>query len=207
MESPIPSLAAILSSSDEPTSPLATTLSVLFESSQILFDRLVPQLATSFGSGPKVDSYTALIDRAISTIDGWDDAQKAQFVAGHPRIGESQHLSKFSANEQGVAGAHTQLNPAPPEVLERLAHLNACYERTYPGLRYITFVNGRSRAVIAEEMEDVLGFTHSLEKSEPPLSACKVVDVGGPTWTGEVNRAVTDVGRITKSRLDKLGLV
>jgi len=31
--------------------------------------------------------------------------------------------------------------------------LNAFYEETYPNLRYITFVNGRSRAEIVPELE------------------------------------------------------
>lgn len=31
--------------------------------------------------------------------------------------------------------------------------LNSLYEESYPGLRYTTFVNGRSRAEIAQEME------------------------------------------------------
>lgn len=194
MDSPIPSLETVLSSSPESTSPLATTLSVLFEPSPILFDRLVPELATSFASGSKVDSYTALIDRATGVIDAWDDQQKAQFVAGHPRIGESQHLSALSANEQGASSTSITIASTPPEVLERLAELNARYEKTYPGLRYITFVNGRSRAEIAQEIEGVLS-----SKQEP-------VEVGGDQWTRELNRAVTDVDRIAKSRLSKLGI-
>lgn len=31
--------------------------------------------------------------------------------------------------------------------------LNSLYEEMYPGLRYTTFVNGRSRAAIASELE------------------------------------------------------
>lgn len=72
--------------------------------------------------------------------------------------------------------------------------LNARYEKVYPGLRYITFVNGRSRAEIAQEIEGVLS------------SNQESVEVGGDQWTRELNRAVTDVGRIAKSRLNKLGI-
>lgn len=194
MDSPIPSLETVLSSSPESTSPLATTLSVLFEPSPILFDRLVPELANSFASGSKVDSYTSLIDRAIGVIDAWDDQQKAQFVTGHPRIGENQHISTLSANEQGASSASIKTASTPPEVLERLAELNARYEKIYPGLRYITFVNGRSRAEIAQEIEGVLS------------SKQESVEVGGDQWTRELNRAVADVGRIAKSRLNKLGI-
>ena len=48
------------------------------------------------------------------------NARKAAFVAGHPRIGEVHNLSRLSAGEQAAAAT-------PPEVLARLAHLNACY--------------------------------------------------------------------------------
>ena len=84
--------------------------------------------------------------------------------------------------------------------------MNACYEYRYPGLRYITFVNGRSRAVIMEEMEGVLGFEGSLSASEPAVDSVKKMDVGGKEWKAELSRAVTDVGRIAKSRLRTLGV-
>jgi 2-oxo-4-hydroxy-4-carboxy--5-ureidoimidazoline (OHCU) decarboxylase len=84
-------------------------------------------------------------------------------------------------------------------------YLNACYERTYPGLRYISFVNGRSRAAIAAEIEDVLGIEHSLDSEEPALETFEAADVGGNRWKGELDRATKDVGRIAKSRLKSLG--
>ncbi|KAF7977096.1 hypothetical protein HWV62_4683 [Athelia sp. TMB] len=199
--SPLPPLATILASSPEPTSPLATALSVLFEPSPILLAQLVPQLAHAFAaeSQPKPSSYAALIDTAITTITAWPAAQQAAFVAAHPRIGESAALSALSAQEQGGAA------PTPPAVLARLAHLNACYEATYPGLRYVTFVAGRPRAAIAEELEDVLGVAHSLG-TEPLLSTCVPEPVEGPKWQAELKRAVVDVGRIAKARLGALGL-
>jgi len=107
-------------------------------------------------------------------------------------------MSNLSAKEQGAITS--------PEVLGRLAHLNACYEYTYPGLRYITFANGRNRAAIAEEIEDVLGIEHSLQSGEPPLQMFEAVDVGGKKWIDELNRAVQDVGRIAKNRLKSLGV-
>jgi len=91
-------------------------------------------------------------------------------------------------------------------VLARLAHLNACYERRYLGLRYITFVNGRSRGAIAEEMEDVLGVEHSLSPDQPDIGGIESVSVGGVEWKAELDRAVADVGQIAKSRLRALGV-
>lgn len=36
---------------------------------------------------------------------------------------------------------------------EQLKQLNEEYERAFPGLRYVTFVQGRSRTVIMEDMK------------------------------------------------------
>lgn len=140
------------------------------------------------------------MDAAIALIDGWDDELKKEFVAGHPRIGESKGLSSLSAKEQGAA----KVQATPPEVLERLSHLNKCYEHVYPGLRYITFVNGRSRAAIAEELENVLGLQHG--GVEQGVETLKVERVGSGKWKAELGRAVEDVGKIAKSRLAGLGV-
>ncbi|KAJ7281910.1 Oxo-4-hydroxy-4-carboxy-5-ureidoimidazoline decarboxylase [Mycena rebaudengoi] len=183
---------------DVDASHLANVLSVLFEPSDILFSALVPQLAAST---EKFTSYTALIDAAIVQVASWDMALSAQFIEGHPRIGETKNLSAHSAKEQG---ATSTVAPTPPEVLARLAHLNACYERRYSGLRYITFVNGRSRAAIAREMEDVLELPHSLSPDQPPVEEIKQIERGSRAWNSELERAVLDVGRIAKSRLSAI---
>ena len=65
-------------------------------------------------------------------------------------------------------------------------------------------MNGRSRAAIVKEIEDVLGIEHSLEAGNPPLEKFEAVDVGGSKWKSELNRATQDVGRIAKSRLKAL---
>ena len=46
-----------------------------------------------------------------------------------------------------------QLNTGGEEEAQKLRHLNDEYEKTYPGLRYVVFVNGRSRPVIMEDMK------------------------------------------------------
>jgi 2-oxo-4-hydroxy-4-carboxy--5-ureidoimidazoline (OHCU) decarboxylase len=196
----LPPLSNILSNPAE----LDAALSILFEPSPILTSTLVPQLSSTLAQEPFITSYTELIDIAISTINTWDDELRAQFIAGHPRIGESNDLSNLSAKEQGASTSTDATAATPPDVLRRLAHLNACYERAYPGLRYITFVNGRSRAVIAEEIEDVLGVEHSLEDGEPPLEMFEAYDAGEERWKDELNRATEDVGRIAKNRLNTL---
>ncbi|KAJ3515396.1 hypothetical protein NMY22_g14465 [Coprinellus aureogranulatus] len=205
----LPSLSDIQKyGSSSPESPLAKALSILFEHSPVLLSKLEPQLheivayKASSSTHTPLESYTHLIDLSLSEIFKWDIPSQAEFISGHPRIGENSNLSKLSAKEQGALG----LKPTPPEVLARLAHLNALYEARYPGLRYITFVNGRSRAVIAEEMEDVLGIGHSLDPSQPAVESVRPIEQGSEEWLRELKRAVLDVGRIAKSRLGALGV-
>ncbi|KAH9888847.1 OHCU decarboxylase-domain-containing protein [Cubamyces lactineus] len=198
--SPLPPLLEALSdSSGKEDGPLARALALLFEPSPVLYRTLVPAVATHIQSTPPVLSYYALIDVSLEVISSWSDAQKAEFIAGHPRIGEVKGLSQLSAQEQAAKAT-------PPEVLARLAHLNACYEHRYPGLIYITFVNGRSRAEIKDEMEDVLGLEHSLSPDEPPVESMQSEEIGSDEWKKELERAVVDVGQIAKSRLKNLGI-
>ncbi|KAF9480493.1 hypothetical protein BDN70DRAFT_877474 [Pholiota conissans] len=198
----VPALPEIQNSPSNPHSPLATALELLFEHSPVLVDVLEPQLSIVLKASPSFVSYADLVDTALSEIAKWDVEAQAEFIAGHPRIGESKNLSTLSANEQG---AHA-VKPTPPEVLARLAHLNACYEIKYPGLRYITFVNGRSRATIAEEMEAMLGLARSLSKEDPIIESISPVEFGSHDWRSELERAIYDIGRIAKSRLGALGL-
>jgi 2-oxo-4-hydroxy-4-carboxy--5-ureidoimidazoline (OHCU) decarboxylase len=69
-----------------------------------------------------------------------------------------------------------------------LAQLNDEYERLFPGLRYIIFVAGRSRAELLPEFE-------------------RIVDEGRQgkrTWQSELDRAIDDIWRIAGDRASKL---
>jgi len=194
----LPSIQDVRSSfSDSPPQLLADALALLFEPSSILIDELVPQIAAT--DAGELQSCSNLIDRAIDIVLQWDWGKQAEFVGGHPRIGEVKGLSALSAAEQSNA-----VVPTPPEVLHRLEILNAVYEQRYPGLVYITFVNGRSRAAIAEEMERKL----AAEGVLPSMKPDQITPRGVPSeeWCAEVARAVQDVGKIAKSRLEKLGV-
>ncbi|KAI9064107.1 hypothetical protein FKP32DRAFT_1625852 [Trametes sanguinea] len=198
--SPLPPLLeAVSDTSGQEDGPLARALALLFEPSPVLYSTLVPALISHIQNAPPILSYHALIDASLGVIASWPADLKAQFIAGHPRIGEVKGLSQLSAQEQAAKAT-------PPEVLARLAHLNACYEHRYPGLVYITFVNGRSRAEIKDEMEEALGIEHSLSPDEPPVHSVGQVEVGGEEWRRELERAIADVGRIAKSRLKALGV-
>lgn len=70
----------------------------------------------------------------------------AKIIAAHPRLGPSKDsLSSHSTEEQkSLSGSK--------EEAKMLADLNEQYERTFPGLRYVVFVAGRSRETIMENM-------------------------------------------------------
>lgn len=179
---------------------IAIILSILFEHSVILDNKVSPDLAKqisdpSFLDHPK--SYHDLIDLAASHIQKLEVQDRTAFIAGHPRIGEVSNLSAMSAAEQ--ASRRTS-----PEVLHQLEQLNTAYEKAYPGLRYITFVNGRTRAEIVPELEGVLGFTGGVENYKP--EPIVVHQVGSQEWEAELDRAVHDVILIAKARLIALGL-
>ncbi|KIK55386.1 hypothetical protein GYMLUDRAFT_47943 [Collybiopsis luxurians FD-317 M1] len=187
----LPSLESILSTttySPDPNSPLAATLSALYEPSEVLISSLVPQVygilksqsgrersgsddasSTLDATGITITSYTELIDLSMSVVRSWDVDLRAAFIKGHPRIGETRKevlaKSKFSSREQGIEGDLSESKSAappttPPAVLARLSHLNTFYEHRYPGLVYIVFVNGRSREEIVRVLEGHLGLAH-----------------------------------------------
>ena len=193
----LPPVSEIYASGDvSHNGPLARAFTTLFEPSSTLFEFLVPSV-TAIIANPRSHvprrTYNALIDIAISELNEWPHGQQADFVGGHPRIGEIKGLSALSASEQA---AHA----TPPEILVRLSELNEEYERRYPGLRYITFVNGRSRKMIMEEMEEKLGIDDDWQEGDNK----DVHRQGSDEWVLEVRRALKDIGHIAKSRLAAL---
>ena len=199
----LPSLDEIRQSSSD--DPLKSVVSTLFERSPVLDEHLIPTLAAA---STTFTSYTDLIDRSASIIRSWPPHLRSAFISGHPRIGEQnpEHLSALSAEEQARRFAE-------PWVIERLAWLNELYEGRYEGLRYVTFVNGRTRREVMEEMEGALGVPEKAKGPECQTRRLeeeverKAVDVGGEVWSKELERAVGDVILIAKDRVRKLGLV
>ncbi|KAF8498531.1 Oxo-4-hydroxy-4-carboxy-5-ureidoimidazoline decarboxylase [Russula emetica] len=190
----LPSVTEIYASRDTSRDgPLARAFATLFEPSPALFEFLVPSVITIVEDSRRHiprRTFNALINNGIRELDDWPHSQQASFIGGHPRIGEVKGLSALSASEQA---AHA----TAPEILARLLELNEEYERRYPGLRYITFVNGRSRKMIMEEMEEKLGVGDGWEKGDSK----EVHPLGSEEWVSEVRRALKDIGEIAKSRL------
>jgi hypothetical protein len=115
---------------------LAKALSTLFEPSPSLHSLLVPSVALRLTAdfplspssstepassilteispaSPPIASYAALVDLCERVAQGWTWDQKADFVGGHPMIGEVKVLSTLSGAEQGGAV------PTPRPVLDR----------------------------------------------------------------------------------------
>ena len=137
-----------------PDADITVALDLLFEPSVVLHDLALPTIRAA-----PFDSYPALINAlrgqllsvAASADDSGPDARKPLYdiLGSHPRLGEpkKEALSAQSAAEQkqlqGGGGG---------DEARRLAALNKEYEERFPGLRYVVFVNGRSRDVIMEDM-------------------------------------------------------
>jgi 2-oxo-4-hydroxy-4-carboxy--5-ureidoimidazoline (OHCU) decarboxylase len=148
-----PFLPAIASLSTLPDPALISTLDLLFEPAPELHTLALPTMrALSFAS------YNELIDTlrdqllTIAKAGGTDPEVVGPLHAilgSHPRLGEKKKntLSAQSAQEQ------KQLQGGDSSEAERLAALNHEYEDRFPGLRYVVFVNGRSREVIMEDMK------------------------------------------------------
>jgi 2-oxo-4-hydroxy-4-carboxy--5-ureidoimidazoline (OHCU) decarboxylase len=84
--------------------------------------------------------------------------------------------------------------------------LNALYESVYPRLRYITFVAGRSRAQVAEDVERFL-LKPTEEKDDEGSSAPPAThQVGSKEWKEELERALGDIFQIAKARLKGMGV-
>ena len=115
----------------------------LFEGAGPLIERL--RTAAPFASG------SAMLARARQILSELGEAEQIAVINAHPRIGERPERvraqSALSFKEQGYDRDQT-----PPEVLLRLAHLNAEYEQKF-GFRFVVFVNRRSQEALVPVLE------------------------------------------------------
>lgn len=85
-----------------------------------------------------------------------------------------------------------------------LARLNAIYEAKYPGLRFVTYVAGRSRAAVAEELASLLGEKTAALKDAEDLSKDDVRAQDTKEWQSELERASDALWEIAVDRAGKL---
>ncbi|KAK6080781.1 OHCU decarboxylase [Seiridium cupressi] len=135
-----------------------------------------PGPSQSPGSEPAFDSYASLIQHIGSLLQQLAHSeepsarQKLHGVLGsHPRLGAKKVDSAQSQAEQA------SLNAGAAEEGEKLKTLNEEYEAKFPGLRYVVFVNGRSRPVIMENMRQRIDRGDIKEEEQEAIRA--MVDI------------------------------
>ncbi|PNS19363.1 hypothetical protein CAC42_2540 [Sphaceloma murrayae] len=154
-----PSLPTIEQIRSLSTEQRAHILDLLFEPSQQLHTLTVELLATQ--AFTSYDDLIAAVGVQLTELaespSTSDTAWLEGILGSHPRLGAKKVDSAQSQAEQA------NLQKGSEAEAEQLKKLNEEYERTYPGLRYVVFVNGRDRPTIMEDMkrrialEDVKG--------------------------------------------------
>ena len=143
----------------------------LFEPSQTLHKIYVSTLRES-----TFLNYAEMISDVRLKLEGLAQSSKSddidmldQVLGSHPRLGEKKVDSAQSRAEQA------QLAPQDDPENEKLAEMNNLYEDTFPGLRYVVFVNGRSRLAVLEDMQARINrYNLSLERSEAIKAMCDI---------------------------------
>ncbi|KAI8961046.1 Oxo-4-hydroxy-4-carboxy-5-ureidoimidazoline decarboxylase [Daldinia sp. FL1419] len=133
------------------------TLDLLFEPSQDLHLIAVPAIrnSTPFSSYPSLIEYVGdlLFQLADNPTTADSRAELHAILSSHPRLGEEKVDSAQSRAEQAHLNANSASDVKEGEAA-RLKALNEEYEARFPGLRYIVFVNGRSRDIIMQNMRE-----------------------------------------------------
>ncbi|ORY79875.1 Oxo-4-hydroxy-4-carboxy-5-ureidoimidazoline decarboxylase [Protomyces lactucae-debilis] len=119
----------------------------LFEPSpalRILLSANEEALLQESDNGKATPDLIAYIAKQLRAIKGRKELD--EILNAHPRLGAKKVDSDSSKAEQASLQGSS-------EEAERLGKLNDKYEAAFPGLRYVVFVNGRSRDVIMADME------------------------------------------------------
>lgn len=119
------------------------------------------------------NSYEELIDAVKMHIEAVTHGRPGEgnevldkILAAHPRLGAKKVESAQSQAEQ------EQLNKGGEGEAKKLAALNGEYEKRFPGLRYVVFVNGRSREEIMKNMRFRIGRDDIELEREEALQVC-----------------------------------
>ncbi|KAI2615238.1 Oxo-4-hydroxy-4-carboxy-5-ureidoimidazoline decarboxylase [Hypoxylon sp. NC1633] len=156
MSSPttLPPVPSLLSADDE---TIKSVLDMLFEPSADLHALAVPAIRENSPS----PSYELLIKHvgdlmfhlAGSSTSPDVRANLHGILGSHPRLGEKKVDSAQSRAEQAHLNASGGSGNKEEETA-KLKALNEEYEARFPGLRYVVFVNGRSRPVVMQNMRE-----------------------------------------------------
>lgn len=139
----LPSIGTVPSLSETDQTQL---LDLLFEPHPTMHTTFLPIIrSTTYQSYPDLISAcrAQLHSLAASSTPSAPNPVLLDILGSHPRLGERRKLSAHSEAEQAKLRGN----------LEELARLNKEYEETFPGLRYIVFVNGRGDDEIFVDMK------------------------------------------------------
>jgi 2-oxo-4-hydroxy-4-carboxy--5-ureidoimidazoline (OHCU) decarboxylase len=151
---------------------LRHVLDTLFEPSPQLHQLALPLIRQN-----DYNTYDDLVDDLRARLKNWSSSHASSadlhgILGSHPRLGEKNVKSAQSAAEQAqLQGADSD---AAKEEAQRLKELNAEYEKRFPGLRYVVFVNGRSRNVIMEDMR------RRIDRGDMAAEEVEAIDVSSP---------------------------
>jgi 2-oxo-4-hydroxy-4-carboxy--5-ureidoimidazoline (OHCU) decarboxylase len=141
----IPTMSLVPASSLQslPDESVEQVLALLFEPSPALQGLLLPEIRTT-----PLTTYHDLSSLARATLSSLspDSPLLLSILSAHPRLGEKRVDSAQSQSEQKSLGNETER--------AQLQKLNEEYEAKFPGLRYVVFVNGRSREEVMEDMRE-----------------------------------------------------
>ncbi|KAK9469682.1 Oxo-4-hydroxy-4-carboxy-5-ureidoimidazoline decarboxylase [Lipomyces arxii] len=144
-----------------------TVITHLFERSTELEKMIVPEFSFVMSYGELIAHSRALLLNLASESASDPKQMKVllDILAAHPRLGARKIESSHSVAEQASLQSES----------EALAELNAEYEKKFPGLRYVVFVNGRSRDLIMKDMrERIQRGEYELEKIEAANAMCDI---------------------------------
>ncbi|CEP62535.1 2-oxo-4-hydroxy-4-carboxy-5-ureidoimidazoline decarboxylase LALA0_S05e07800g [Lachancea lanzarotensis] len=154
------------------------TLETLFERSKSLEKMTIanPSFARDRSSNyvELVEKIRAKLLELCSQAEASREAKAdvSDVIAAHPRLGQPRVvLSAHSAIEQRNLG-----NSDSPEIKETLQRLNKQYEAQYPGLRFVVFVNGRTRPQIIKVMQSRINSDNSWVQ-EAQLACNEMCDI------------------------------
>jgi len=191
--SDLPTIEQILSPYNGLDHPLAKYMELVFEPSSTIEDNL-PALHVAVTQKPP-KTHADVIDAFAAIVKTLPWQARTPLLTAHPAIGQKKKLSALSATEQRSAEA------VDPIVQEQLILLNKAYEETFPGLRYVTWVNGRTKAQIAEEMQGMLD-VRTVESIDPTMVVPYAP--GSPEWVEELDRGAEATMNIAKDRTNKI---
>lgn len=175
-------------------SEIKSALDNLFEPCQTLSNYLIPKIREK----NEFQTYRYLIEFCRTQLNDLLKKYKEQssnlennelkekickIVSAHPRLGvpkkQVSSLSAHSQNEQKSLNEGDENG----ELAAKLRDLNSKYEETFPGLIFVVFVNGRSRAEIMDIMNE---------------------RIANSNWNQEVNIAFNSMCDIALDRAKKL---